>query len=191
MAFLPTYRSCQGETFRDMPGMMAGRSPLEAYGKHDSIPDTSRDLVTTMGQRNRITKRTLEQSPYCVFCGVGTPATTLDHVPARAQFWGRRRPQGLEVPACKPCNHGTSSLEKAASAFARIRATDLSALEQDEFRRIAQNVERSFSGWSKELKLTTSQQQAFNHRFGHAKGVVSAANMESPLAWQSMNTVGS
>jgi hypothetical protein len=113
-----------------------------------------------MGQANvnrRLTARRLAQHPLCCFCGGKTPATSLDHVPPKIVFWGKRRPNGLEMPACDACNQGTKKLDQAAGLFARITVTDKSSQDQEEFARIAGSVSRCFPGWNYEIVPNSKQ----------------------------------
>jgi hypothetical protein len=97
-------------------------------------------------------KRFLLKHPLCCFCGGNTVATTMDHVPARIMFWGRRRPRGLEVPACEACNGGTRQLEQFAAIFARVGIeVDLTPAKRAEFRDITRHVDFSFPGWRREM----------------------------------------
>ena len=62
----------------------------------------------------------LKQHPWCCFCGGAAPATTVDHIPSRQMFSLRRRPKGLEVPACEVCNQATRLHEQIAAMLGRV-----------------------------------------------------------------------
>ena len=68
-------------------------------------------------------KRFLAQHPMCCFCGGATPATTVDHVPARAFFIDRRFPPGLEFPACLRCQNCTTDSEDVTRIVMSLNAT--------------------------------------------------------------------
>ena len=103
-------------------------------------------------RRKKLTAQVLEAHPLCCYCGGKTAATTADHVPAKIMFWGKRRPNGLEVGACQAGNNGTRSLEQVAAVFARVSVQDEHTAEQRaEFREIVGSVSRAFPGWQQEL----------------------------------------
>ena len=117
-----------------------------------------------MGQakvKQRLTERLLAKHPICCFCGGSTQATSADHVPPRIIFWGKRRPQGLEMPACHACNQGTRKLDQVAGLFARITVVDKSDQDQQEFGEIAKSVSQCFLGWAKELIPSPGQRDEF------------------------------
>jgi hypothetical protein len=113
----------------------------------------------------------------------------MDHVPLKIVFWGKRRPTGLEMPACDACNQGTRKLDQVAGLFARITVSDKSSREQGEFARIAESVSRCFPGWYNELAPNPKQQDAFRESFGARLGNARPANM-GPLAQDALYIVG-
>lgn len=58
-----------------------------------------------------------EKHPYCCFCGGSVGAETVEHAPPRVLFRDKKRLKGLEFPACKRCNNGTSDLDQVAALF--------------------------------------------------------------------------
>jgi hypothetical protein len=56
----------------------------------------------------------------CIFCGGEEPATTEDHVPAKAFFEDRKWPEGFVFPACKPCNDATRPDEQLIAFLAPL-----------------------------------------------------------------------
>lgn len=99
------------------------------------------------------------EHPYCCYCGGGTSATTVDHVPSRQMFSLRRRPKGLEVPACAPCNQATRQYEQVAAMFGRVYPDSSVAAEQDELRRIMNAVFSNVPGLLEELKPSARQRR--------------------------------
>jgi hypothetical protein len=143
-----------------------------------------------MGQakiKRRLTQRILSEHKFCCFCGGQTSATTVDHVPAKSIFWGRRRPEGLELPACKACNEGTRKLDQAAGLFARFRTGDEPLRRQFEFYQIAKQVSRDFPGWHTEMNPSAAQRHDFRRRFGRIDGM--PANF-GPLSEDAVYTLG-
>jgi hypothetical protein len=137
--------------------------------------------------RRRLAQRLLDEHKFCCFCGGATPATTIDHVPARIVFWGKRRPEGLELPACKACNEGTRKLDQAAGLFARFRVADEPLRQQVEFNQLAIQVSRNFPGWEREMNPSAAQWRDFRRRFGRVDGVPGNVG---PLADDAAYTLG-
>jgi hypothetical protein len=72
-----------------------------------------------MGSAKRKSTKFFNQHPLCCFCGGGSLATTIDHVPNRAFFIKRDWPLGYEFPACAKCQKSTRTSELACAAIAR------------------------------------------------------------------------
>lgn len=64
-----------------------------------------------MGQKAARRARFFAEHPYCIFCGGGVPATTIEHCPPRGMFRERAWPDGFEFPACAACNKGSSDAD--------------------------------------------------------------------------------
>jgi len=94
------------------------------------------------------------------------PATTLDHVPPRIMFPGKRRPAGLEVPACEPCNQGTKRQELMAAVFSRLSILDEPIGDQNEFKRLSARAHRAFPEWAAELALDAQPHSRLRAAFG-------------------------
>jgi hypothetical protein len=75
--------------------------------------------------KNRKTKnqRFLADHPLCCFCGGGSEATTVDHVPSRAFFVNRDWPEGYEFPSCAACQGASRVAELACAAVMRSAST--------------------------------------------------------------------
>lgn len=87
--------------------------------------------------------RFLEKHPYCCFCGGSTSTETEDHIPARSLFDGRQWPEGYVFPACKSCNHQSSSDELLVAWLSRFRISGHWSTEQEqEFERLCKDVQR-------------------------------------------------
>jgi hypothetical protein len=134
-----------------------------------------------MANRRKLTRELLKKHPICCFCGGSVAATTADHVPARILFWGRRRPGGLELPACVPCNAGTSALEQVAGLFSRMRIEDHSPDEAAELRRLSVATDFSFPGWRTELYPDVRQIAQTRRSLGEAANHLRTVNMDGPL----------
>jgi hypothetical protein len=103
----------------------------------------------------------LKNNPSCCYCGGSTPATTIDHVPSIQMFSLRRRPRGLEVPACETCNRGTKQQEQVAALFGRIFPDGRSVEERDELQQIMRSVRNNNPGLLEEMMPSREQEALF------------------------------
>jgi hypothetical protein len=90
----------------------------------------------------------LRRHPHCCFCGGQTAAATIDHQPARIIFPDKRRPKGLEFPACAICNRQTSADEALLAfvcRFAGSRRTN-AARDFHRLKNIVGSINQSFPG---------------------------------------------
>lgn len=58
--------------------------------------------------------------PFCCFCGGSTKTETIDHQPPKILFPDKKRPKGLEFPACKVCNEQSRYADSLVSLLARF-----------------------------------------------------------------------
>jgi hypothetical protein len=65
-------------------------------------------------------ERMIAAHPSCVYCGGSVAAVQVDHAPPIAVFTLRRRPEGLEFPACAECHAGTRGLDSVAAVYSRL-----------------------------------------------------------------------
>jgi hypothetical protein len=56
----------------------------------------------------------------CVYCGGVTPATEVEHFPAKITFDLKLRPNDLVFPACTTCNRGSADLDQIAGFLTRM-----------------------------------------------------------------------
>lgn len=103
----------------------------------------------------------LKHNPICCYCGGLTPAATVDHVPSIQMFSLRRRPRGLEVPACEGCNRATRQHEQVAALFGRIFPDGRTAEERDELQRIMRSVNSNNPGLLEEMMPSRRQEALF------------------------------
>ncbi|WP_038167031.1 hypothetical protein [Thiomonas sp. FB-6] len=64
-----------------------------------------------MGQKARRRATFFAEHPYCIFCGGGVAATTIEHCPPRGMFRERAWPDGFAFPACDTCNKESSDAD--------------------------------------------------------------------------------
>lgn len=72
--------------------------------------------------RSRNLSNLLRNEPRCIYCK--DPPDTIEHMPPRLIFTGRKRPSGLEFAACKACNNGSRGADAAAALFSRVSMAD-------------------------------------------------------------------
>lgn len=72
--------------------------------------------------RSRSQKTILDEAVRCIYCD--NAPSSIEHMPPLAMFQGRARPSGMEYPACKKCNNGTSASDLVASFVAHISPVD-------------------------------------------------------------------
>ena len=90
----------------------------------------------------------LKAHPKCCFCGGQTPATEIDHQPAKIIFPDKHRPKGLEFPACSRCNRQTSGGEALLAFICRFAGSRRENARKDfhRLKDIVSTIEHSFPG---------------------------------------------
>ena len=147
-----------------------------------------------MGEAKTKSKRLLQfikQHPYCCFCGGTSPTETIDHVPSKQIFRLKRRPQGLESPACRNCNEATAPHELVASLIARIYPDPKNELEEKELIKLYKAVQKNRYGLLQEMFPSWKQQydyQTLVHPDKPKGG--GPLNAQGPLLNESMQIFG-
>jgi hypothetical protein len=75
-----------------------------------------------MGQakvKKRSTAEFILNFPACSLCGGDRQTVSREHMPPRALFENKHRPDKLVMPACEECNKGTSTADLVASIISR------------------------------------------------------------------------
>lgn len=140
-------------------------------------------------KKSRSTRDFLKKHPNCCFCGGKHRATTRDHVPSRQMFALRRRPKGLEFPACSKCNNLTGSHEQVAALIARCYPDPPKREELREYGRLFRAVKKQSPMLFAELLPSWRQQYDFQKKFGQdASGGI--LNVSGPLVNRSMEMFG-
>jgi hypothetical protein len=120
-----------------------------------------------MGE-SRVKKRAhsgvLESCPSCIYCGGDVAAVSIDHVPPRAMFRGRRRPKGLEFASCKGCNEGTGRADLVAALLGRVAPDAKDDEERTELKRLLEGVANNVPGLLEEMHLDEDEQAAARKR---------------------------
>ncbi len=147
-----------------------------------------------MGEAKRKSERKeafLRLHPHCCFCGGATLATTVDHVPSVQMFSLRRRPKGLEVPACDTCNQATKQHEQVAAMFGRVYISGgPSRDETHELGRIIEAVHNNIPGLLEEMNASPHQLESFAQAGVNLPGIGGVINASGPLVNRSMQVFG-
>src|SRR5205823_1097559 len=77
-------------------------------------------MVGQAKARRRAHGKLLASHPGFIYCAGASPAATVDQMPPIMMFDQWQRPKGLEFPACKECNNGTSLTDSVASLLGRV-----------------------------------------------------------------------
>jgi hypothetical protein len=100
----------------------------------------------------------------CAFCGT-EPATTIEHVPPIIMFRGKKRPKGLECPACERCNGGTSHADQVAALLGRAYGTTEGHPEAfQDIQRVMRGVANNVPGLLEEMKVGRAGQKMAKKR---------------------------
>ena len=108
-------------------------------------------------RRRKLTQQVLERFGFCIYCGGSSIATTADHVPPRAVFNLRGRPNGLEFPACDECNRASRVDEQVVAMFSRVYPDAASVAERDELSSLIRAVRNNSPEIIDELKPSFRQ----------------------------------
>lgn len=140
-------------------------------------------------RKRRSTREFLTRHPYCCFCGGVEPATTRDHVPSTQMFSLRRRPKGLEFPACKSCNGATGAHEQVAALISRSYPDPKTTEEIREFGLIMRSVKKHSPLVLSEMGASWRQDYDVRRKLGASfKG--GAINAGGPLVSHSIEMFG-
>ncbi len=133
----------------------------------------------------------LLKHPLCCFCGGESAADTVDHVPSRQMFSLRRRPKGLEVPACKQCNNSTSQHEQVAAMLGRVYPDAGSDAENEETARIIHAVNNNFPNVLREMTPSRRQERQFeSEKASLPEGAAGVLNVSGPHLNRSIQIFG-
>ncbi len=97
-----------------------------------------------MGVAARRKRAFLDKNPTCCFCGGERPASTQDHVPARAFFPNRTWPEGFVFPACDACNSSSRDAENLCAMMAKVIRIEPSPYSKEEFEKAVLAMKRGF-----------------------------------------------
>lgn len=109
-----------------------------------------------MGQarnKRRTYSDLLMKSPFCIFCGGNTPATTVDHIPAAVMLDGKQRPKGLEFPACQTCNNGAKHADLVAAWVGRMFPDAQKDAHKEEVKKLLRSIKSNIPGLLEEMSM--------------------------------------
>jgi hypothetical protein len=101
----------------------------------------------------------LAENPLCCFCGGQAKATTIDHVPPRALFRGRKWPEGYIFPACHDCNNATRRDELLVGMLARIFPDAEAPEHKAELHKHMAAVNAKFPGLLASMRIPRAQER--------------------------------
>ena len=105
-------------------------------------------------------------------------------------FTHRRRPKGLEVPACYACNQATKHHEQVAAMLGRIYPDASTTAGDEEVGKIMKAVSTNVPGLLEEMAPSPSQRERFakaNVNFPNLGGILNASG---PLLNRSIQVFG-
>jgi hypothetical protein len=88
--------------------------------------------------KHRSTADFIQRFPRCSLCGGDRLTSTREHMPPKSLFDNKHRPDMLVMPACKPCNGGTSTSDLTASMISRWGMNSNSQSQADHSKLAAQ-----------------------------------------------------
>ena len=115
------------------------------------------------GRKKKLKEIILNRNPYCIYCGGDTFATSVDHVPPRAMFALRSRPQGLEFSACDHCNNISGRDELVAAFLSRAYPDSKTDKEKNELRELVRDVSKNFPCLLEEMTPSFRQSRLYRN----------------------------
>lgn len=131
--------------------------------------------------RRKLGKQIISKCPFCIYCGGGTPATTVDHLPPIGLFTGRSRPRGLEFAACKKCNSGGRADELVAAMLSRLYPDSTTETERDEITRLMHSANKRLPGLLAEMVPSIDQIHTSQEFLEHLSPDSGVLNCNGPI----------
>lgn len=122
-----------------------------------------------MGEKANKRSAFLAGNPFCCFCGGYTPATTIDHVPARTCFYKRIGPEGFEFPACSGCQTSSRKDEQIFGFYARLMDQDDGRYDKKDASRLLTGIMNNAPHLIPNLALPASAKRKALREYGIAK----------------------
>jgi len=134
------------------------------------------------------TAKFIAQYPLCCFCGGTRAATTREHMPPRSLFDNSHRPDKLVMPACRECNHGTSTADLVAAIVSRWNYNS-NAVEVADHRKLVRRARSHHSEIHAEWIMPIDREKARRNLTDYGMQVPLDAGMATigPLTIQQLN----
>jgi len=132
-------------------------------------------------RRGKLRERVLEKTPFCIYFGVTTPATQVDHMPPRTMFDLRDRSEGLEFGACSECNQGSRHFELAASMLSRIYPDPTTEQGKEEVAKLFKTVKNRWPELLVEMQPDGRQLARFEAARSKLPGTAHVLSAKGPL----------
>ena len=128
----------------------------------------------------------------CIFCGGLSPATTVDHQPARSLFDRREWPEGYDFPACDPCNQASKDAEHKLAVLTRIDSErEDDPVRRKEFRKYLVGMRNNFPGLIAPLSANEKRRflksAAITRSPGRALADIHVAGIQAAAAEELLN----
>jgi len=96
-----------------------------------------------MGNRKKYREKFFSVHNFCCFCGGNIAAAEIEHMPSRAMFRSKHRPQGFEFPICVDCNR-VSRRSEAIVSFMALSKFDIDIYDKayNHIRQIMDSIKR-------------------------------------------------
>jgi hypothetical protein len=144
-----------------------------------------------MGQANRHRAEIFRKSGgMCIYCGGGTAATTVDHMPPRSMFDRKDRPAGLEFASCEACNRGARLADLVCALLGRIfpDAQEPDALE--EVNNYLRAVKNNVPGLLEEMAVPAAREKHELKRLGLSRDQGGLLRVGGPIALRHLEVFG-
>lgn len=124
-----------------------------------------------MGAARKRKEAFLREHSLCCFCGGGTPATTIDHVPLRAAFAGGIGPENFEFPACAECNSGTSGSEQVFALYIRLLDRNDENFHENHVRKLILGVANNYPDLLPDFNISAAKKKRVLDHWGFVRPI--------------------
>lgn len=107
--------------------------------------------------RSRSKADILRNCAHCIYCG--ELAGTVEHMPPRIMFTGKRRPSGFEFAACADCNQRTKAADLFAAFIGRAFPDSDNPIDQEDVKKILKALGRNSPDVLREMNIGRAGQK--------------------------------
>lgn len=111
-------------------------------------------------------------------------------MPPIQMFRERQRPKGLEFPACKACNHGTSHADLVASLMGRLYPDAKTERAKEEVKKILKSVANNIPGLLQEMEIRRAGQKLARRTIPNLPTDGGVMRADGPIMTRHMRTFG-